>query len=107
MPLLGTLASSPCVLTKDVRIWICDHCTDREFNMYFPLLPSISTPLALLLSAVPVQNQPSSLSTSVYAVGRGISCVVSILRVACRDMTLLICKYRSNNEVFLHAERPK
>lgn len=49
MPLLGMLASSPCVLTKDVRIWICDHCTDTEFNMYFPLLPSTSAPLALLL----------------------------------------------------------
>lgn len=95
---------------KDIRIW--RHMTivlTQSSISISPFFPPYQLLLRFCyrLSAVAIQNQPSSLYTSIYAVGRGCSCVVSILRVAYHDMTLLRCKYPSITEVFLHAERPK
>lgn len=56
MPLLGMLATHRVFSRKYPHLETYDHRTDTEFNIHFPLLPSISASLALLLSAVPVQK---------------------------------------------------
>lgn len=49
MPLLGMLATHRMFSQRYPHLETYDHRTDTEFDIHFPLLPSISAPLALLL----------------------------------------------------------